>query len=98
MQIWHPENVIPRHVGLQIKGKSRAFLTQWEAFLHAKLCLHADTHVYAGGLSDEDILVAMMTPCRDIDATLRDLVARYGPRLCVLPDGPMTVPYLEREA
>jgi nickel-dependent lactate racemase len=67
---------------------------QWEAFLHAKLCLHADTHIYAEGLSDDDIRMAMMTPCHDIEATLRDLVARHGPRLCVLPDGPMTVPYL----
>jgi nickel-dependent lactate racemase len=71
---------------------------QWEAFLHAKLCLHADIHIYAGGLSDEDIHMAMMTPCRDVEATLCDLVGRYGPRLCVLPDGPMTVPYLEHKA
>jgi nickel-dependent lactate racemase len=71
---------------------------QWEAFLHAKLCLHADVYVYADGLSDDDIRMSMMTPCHDIKLALQDLTARYGPRLCVLPDGPMTVPYLEREA
>lgn len=71
---------------------------QWEAFLHAQLCLHADIHLYADGLSDADIRMAMLTPCRDIEATLRDLVARYGPRLCVLPEGPMTIPYVKREA
>jgi nickel-dependent lactate racemase len=70
-------------------------LDQWEAFLHARLCLHADIHVYADGLSDEDIHLAMLTPSRDIEATLRDLIERYGPRLCVLPQGPMTIPYLE---
>ncbi|MBL7200978.1 MAG: nickel-dependent lactate racemase [Anaerolineae bacterium] len=70
-------------------------MDQWEAFLHARLCLHADIHVYADGLSDEDIRVAMLTPCRDIQATLRELIARYGPRLCVLPEGPMVIPYLE---
>jgi nickel-dependent lactate racemase len=70
-------------------------LDQWEAFLHARLCLHADIHIYADGLSDDDIRLAMLTPCRDIEATLRDLVERYGPRLCVLPQGPMTIPYLE---
>jgi nickel-dependent lactate racemase len=69
-------------------------LDQWEAFLQARLCLHADLHIYADGLSDEDIRMAMMTPCRDIEATLRELVAQYGPRLCVLPQGPMTIPYL----
>ena len=69
-------------------------LDQWEAFLHARLCLHADIHIYADGLSDEQIKLAMLTPCRDIGKTLKDLVARYGPRLCVLPQGPMTIPYL----
>ena len=68
---------------------------QWEGYLHARLCLHADIHLYADGLSDEEIRMAMMAPCRDIEATLRSLVATYGPRLCVLPEGPMTVPYLK---
>ncbi len=67
---------------------------QWEAFLHARLCLHADIYVYADGLSDEDIRMAMMTPCRAIEATLNELIARYGPRMCVLPEGPMTIPYV----
>jgi len=69
-------------------------LDQWEAFLHARLCLHADIHIYADGLSDEQIRHAMLTPCRDIQSTLQQLIARYGPRLCVLPQGPMTIPYL----
>ena len=46
-------------------------------------------------LSDEQVRMGMLTPCRDIEATLRELVARYGPRLCVLPEGPMTIPYLK---
>jgi nickel-dependent lactate racemase len=69
-------------------------LDQWEAFLHARLCLHADIHIYAEGLTDRQIRRAMLSPCRDITACLHDLVQRYGPRLCVLPQGPMTVPYL----
>ncbi|MBN1934644.1 MAG: nickel-dependent lactate racemase [Anaerolineae bacterium] len=76
---------------------------QWEAFLHAKLCLHADIYVYANGLSDDDIRMAMMTPSRDIEATLDKLIQTYGPRssaprLCVMPEGPMTIPYVKREA
>lgn len=69
-------------------------LDQWEAFLHARLCLHADIHIYADGLSDEQIRHAMLTPCRDIESTLEELLGHYGPRLCVLPQGPMTIPYL----
>jgi hypothetical protein len=35
-------------------------------------------------------------PCRDIEATLADLMAKYGAdaRICVLPEGPQTIPYL----
>lgn len=69
-------------------------LDQWEVFLHARLCLHADVHIYADGLSDDDVRMAMLTPCHDIEATLHELISRYGPRLCVLPQGPMTIPYL----
>jgi lactate racemase len=69
-------------------------LDQWEAFLHARLCLHADIHIYTDGLSDEQIRQAMLTPCRDIESTLEKLLEHYGPRLCVLPQGPMTIPYL----
>jgi len=38
--------------------------------------------------------MAMLARSRDIEETLRDLVSRYGHRLCVLPQGPMTIPYL----
>ena len=79
----------------QVMAPGYREMDQWQAFLHARLCLHADIHIYAEGLSDEQIRLGMLTPSRDIEATLRDLVARYGPRLCVLPEGPMTIPYLK---
>jgi nickel-dependent lactate racemase len=84
----------PQELWDQVTTPGLRVLDQWESFLHARLCLHADIHIYADGLSDEDIYTAMLTPCRDIEATLDTLIARYGPRLCVLPEGPMTVPYL----
>jgi nickel-dependent lactate racemase len=69
-------------------------MDQWQAFLHARLCLQTDVHIYAEGLTDEQIRLGMLTPSRDIEATLKTLVERHGPRLCVLPEGPMTIPYL----
>jgi nickel-dependent lactate racemase len=84
----------PRELWDRVTAPGFRKLDQWEAFLHARLCLHADIHIYADGLSDEQIRLAMLTPCHSIETTLQDLVARYGPRLCVLPQGPMTIPYL----
>jgi len=67
---------------------------QWEAQLHAQLCLHAEVHLYSHCLSDEDIRRAHLIPCRDIAATVRQLLERYGPGATVaaLPAGPLTIP------
>jgi len=67
---------------------------QWEAQLHAKLCLHAEIHLHSDHLSDEDIRRSHLVPCRDIEATLARLLDQYGPgaTVVVLPDGPMTIP------
>jgi nickel-dependent lactate racemase len=84
----------PQELYDQVTVPGLRTLDQWEAFLHARLCLHADVYIYADGLTDQDIRTAMLTPSRDVEGTLRDLLARYGRRLCVLPEGPMTIPYL----
>ncbi len=67
---------------------------QWEAQLHAQLCLHAEVHLYSHCLSDEDIRRAHLIPCRDIAATVRRLLERHGPGATVaaLPAGPLTIP------
>ena len=84
----------PQALWDQVTAPGFRTLDQWEAFLHARLCLHADIHIFAAGLTDEQVRRAMLTPCHDIAACLRALVRQYGPRLCVLPQGPMTIPYL----
>jgi len=84
----------PQELLDQLAAPGFRMLDQWEAFLHARLCLHADISIYADGLTDDEVRMAMLARSRDIEETLRDLVSRYGPRLCVLPQGPMTIPYL----
>jgi len=67
---------------------------QWTVQVQAQVQQRADVYVYADGLSDDEIRAALFTPLRDLQAGLADLLKRYGPRLCVLPDGPLTVPTL----
>ncbi len=69
----------------------------WQVMIQARTQLRAQVHVYADELTDVQIRGALLTPCRDIAATLRDLVRRFGPRLAVLPEGPMTIPYLAQQ-
>ena len=47
-------------------------------------------------LSDETIRAAHLNPCRDITAAVKTELERLGPeaRVAVLPQGPLTIPYL----
>jgi nickel-dependent lactate racemase len=67
---------------------------QWEAQVQAMVQLKADVYVYSHRLSDRQIHEAMLIPCASIQGTLASLLARYGQgaRVCVLPDGPQTIP------
>jgi nickel-dependent lactate racemase len=71
---------------------------QWEAQTQAQIQLKARVHVYADGLTDEELRHALVIPCRSIEGTVARL--RQGvseTTIAVLPDGPQTVPYLEEE-
>jgi nickel-dependent lactate racemase len=68
----------------------------WEAQIQALICLKADVYLYSHNLSDEQIEGALLRPCRDIEATVAELLRKYGRRatICVLPEGPQTIPYI----
>jgi nickel-dependent lactate racemase len=68
----------------------------WQAQIHALICLKADVYLYSHNLSDEQIEGALLRSCRDIEATVTELLKKHGPgaTICVLPEGPQTIPYL----
>jgi nickel-dependent lactate racemase len=66
---------------------------QWEVQLQAQIQRKARVHVYADGLSDEELQRALVLPCRSIEETVAQVLQRNpGATLAVLPDGPQTVP------
>jgi nickel-dependent lactate racemase len=67
---------------------------QWQVQVQANIQKKADVYVYSDGLSDEQISRALFIPCRDVSAGVQALAQKYGPRICVLPDGPLTIAYL----
>lgn len=71
---------------------------QWQAQIQAQIQLKADVYVHSGYLSEEQIRGALLKPAPSIEATLSALVRTYGPkaRICILPEGPQTVPYLNQ--
>ena len=73
---------------------------QWQVQLQARVQLKADVYLYTEGLSDGETEGAMLRPCCDISALVsklvRETVSTEGrrARVCVLPEGPQTIPYL----
>lgn len=69
----------------------------WEALLQVRIQQKADVYVYADGLTPEETRGMLFEPCTDLQATLAALLKKHGPqaRVCVLPEGPQTIPYLE---
>jgi len=69
---------------------------RWQVHVQALICQKANVHFYSHNLSDAQIESVLLTPCRDIEATVAKLLQKHGPdaAICVLPEGPQTIPYL----
>lgn len=68
---------------------------QWQAQIQALIQKRAKVLLHSS-LPDETVRAAWLTPCKDIGATVRQLLEKLGPsgRVAVLPQGPLTIPYL----
>ncbi len=70
---------------------------QWQAQIQAQIQLKADVHVYTENLTGEQIEMALLNPSPGVEETVRGLLAEMGSdaRICVLPEGPQTIPYVQ---
>lgn len=68
---------------------------QWQAQIQALIQRRATVMVHSS-LSDETIQAAHLAPCPDIGAAVARRLCELGPdaRVAVLPQGPLTIPYL----
>jgi nickel-dependent lactate racemase len=70
---------------------------QWEVQVQAQIQLKAEVYVKNSYLDDEELRRALFLPCHSIEETLAQLLEKHGPKasVCVLPEGPQTIPYVE---
>ncbi len=68
---------------------------QWQAQIQALIQRRAEVLLYSS-LSDEIVRTAFLTPCHDIGKAVQERLEKLGPeaRVAVLPQGPLTIPYL----
>jgi hypothetical protein len=71
-------------------------MDQWEAHVQARVQCRAEVYVKSRYLSGDEIRSALLRPCRQVEETLAELLALYGPdaRVCVLLEGSQTIPYI----
>lgn len=79
-----------------IEGRERTEPDQWQVQVQARVQDRARVAVYSDHLSEEELQTAHLEKTQDIEKTVREALDAAGPdaRLCVLPEGPQTVPYL----
>jgi nickel-dependent lactate racemase len=68
---------------------------QWQAHIQALIQKKAQVALHSS-LPDEIVRTAHLEPCADIGEAVAEFVRqRPGARIAVLPQGPLTIPYLE---
>jgi len=69
---------------------------QWQAQIQARIQSTSRVVMHTGFLTDGDLAAAHLEQTADISAAVADSLAAAGPdaRLCILPEGPQTIPYI----
>jgi nickel-dependent lactate racemase len=69
---------------------------QWQIQIQAAIQARSRVIVHTSYLSDAELAAAHLEQTPDVEGTVRELLDEAGPdaRLCVLPYGPLTVPYV----
>ena len=80
-----------------IRSRAQTVPDQWQVQIQAQIQAAHRVVMHTSYLSDADLATAHLEQTADISATVADALAAAGPgaRLCVLPEGPQTIPYLE---
>jgi len=86
----------PAEILERILHQDHTIPDQWQAQIQAKIQAHARIAVHTSGLSDAELRGAHLEPAPDLAATVLEELRASGPAatVCVLPEGPQTIPYL----
>ncbi len=79
-----------------IAARTQTVADQWQIQIQAGIQSRSRVIVHTSYLSDAELAEAHLEQTPDVEATVRHLLEDAGPdaRVCVLPYGPLTVPYL----
>lgn len=87
----------PRALFAEITARAETVPDQWQVQIQARIQSGSRVIMHTSFLSDAELATAHLEQTHDISATVAEALAAAGPdaRLCVLPEGPQTIPYVE---
>jgi lactate racemase len=87
----------PRALADSIRARPVTAPDQWQVQIQAQIQAANRVVMHTSYLSDADLAAAHLEQTADVSATVARGLADAGPvaRLCVLPEGPQTIPYVQ---
>jgi nickel-dependent lactate racemase len=84
----------------EIEARTETVPDQWEIQIQAKIQSTARVVMHTSYLSDRELAQAHLEQTMDIASCVAEALAAAGSdsRLCVLPSGPLTIPYIDQSA
>jgi nickel-dependent lactate racemase len=84
----------------EIESRVETVPDQWEIQIQAQIQLLARVVMHTSFLSDDDLAAAHLEQTHDVARSVIGALGAAGPdsRLCVLPCGPLTIPYIDDAA
>jgi len=70
----------------------------WQIYYQAIIQKKAHVHLYSRTLDHSTIRKALFTPAADIESLVISIADKIGKEaaICIMPEGPLTIPYLDR--
>src|SRR5215210_8119116 len=86
----------PEQLLAEIAGRERTVPDQWQVQIQAKIQSTSRVVMHTSYLSDADLAAAHLEQTADITGTVETALRSAGrdARLCVLPEGPQTIPFV----
>ena len=90
-----PESILD-----MIARRTETVPDQWQVQVLARVLATARVGMFTTNLTDDELKTAHLFLVDDIEQAVREELERVGPgaRVCVLPEGPQTIPYLDESA
>jgi len=86
----------PAELLAQVEAAHTVQPDQWQIQIQAQIQKQAEVLLYSA-LPTETVRACLLTPCSDIERAVTERLQKAGPqaRVAVLPQGPLTIPYLQ---